>query len=138
MSAINPIKSVTPIDSNGTETGPAVTTLPGPTTYKYGLHDISGSGAGRNEALVMTKMRKGQSKDVELEWAPISIADCAAVLQAFDSEYVRVEFLDAKAGAWIIKDFYVGDRGCPLLDANAPIAQWESVGFTIIQRNTDK
>ena len=136
--AVSPIKSVTPINSAGTATGAAVTTLPAPTTYKWSLSDISGSNAGRVASLKMVKMRKGQSRTIELEWKPVSLADCASILAAYNSEYIRVEFMDAKAGTWATKDFYVGDRNSPLIDHNTPIGMWESVGFTIIQRDADK
>jgi len=128
---MNPILSVTP--STG---GSAVTDLPAPSKYKYGLFDLSGSSAGRTEDGAMQKKRKGQSITIELEWRAVSLADGAAILQAYNPEYVVVEYLDAKAGGYLTKTFYVGDRNAPLFDGLSDV--WDSISFTIIQQDTDQ
>ena len=132
---LNPIWSVVEIDFDGNVIGSAVTDLPVPSSYKYGLNDISGSDAGRAEDLVMNKMRKGQSRTIDLEWKQLTINDCSLVMQTFNPEYLLVTFLDAMAGGWITRQFYVGDRSVPLF--NMSKGRWESISFTIIQRDAD-
>lgn len=83
----------------------------------------------------MNKMRKGQSDTYELLWVAVSIANCSAILQAFNPEYVLINCLDAKAGTWVEKRFYVGDRVAPLY--NSALGLWESVGFTIVQQDSN-
>ena len=131
----SPITSVQPCDVNGTSTGTAVTTLPVPSRYIYNLHDISASDAGRLESMKMIKMRQGQSRSIELEWAYPTLSEASTILKAFDSEYLLVNYLDAKEGTTQTDTFYVGDRISPLW--NSTRGRWERVGFTIIQQTAD-
>lgn len=132
MIANNPIKSVTPVNDADTATGPAVTTLPAPSVFKWSLADISATGAGRSESLKMNKKRIGQAVTYDLAWPSPTIADAAAILQAFNSEYLSVECLDAKSGTYLTRIFYVGDRESPLY--NNELGRWDTITFTIIMR----
>ena len=131
----SPIESVQPCDENGTTTGSAVTNLPTPAKFVWSQHDISGSGAGRLESMKMIKMRQGQSRSIDVEWPYPTLAEASSILTAFDSEYVKVKYIDAKAGSMLTKVFYVGDRVSPLW--NSTEGRWERLGFTIIQQTAD-
>lgn len=131
----SPITSVTPVDKYGTPTGPAVTNLPVPTKYEYGLADISAPEAGRTEDMAMNKMRQGQARHIDLEWTLPTIAECAAIMAAYNSEYILVNFLDGLTGTYMDKRFYVGDRSSPLW--NSTKGRWESLSFGIIQQIPD-
>lgn len=131
----NPIKSVTPIDQYGNELGSAVTEIPVPSSYKYKLIDVSSSEAGRTEDMDMHKNRLGQTVRVDLGWVAQDLANGAIILNAFNAEYLKIEFLDTKAGGWIIKEFYVGDRDANLWNAYKGV--WDSISFPIIQKTPD-
>lgn len=135
MSVNVPIKTVTPANASGTAIGPAITNLPAPTKSDWSKMDLSAPDAGRVESGRMLKKRKGKADRIDLEWQMISRADTALVLQAFDPEYVLVEYLDAKAGQWVTKHFYTGDMKTvgwmPHLD------KWETVSFAIIRATPD-
>lgn len=135
MNLYNPIQSVTPIDYSGNVIGQTITNVPCPSGFKYLLTDVSSSDAGRSENFIMNKMRKGQSRTVDLEWKYLTIAECSYLLNAFNSEYLSINYLDAKDGGWVTREFYVGDRATPLY--NSAIGRWESISFTIIQRDAD-
>lgn len=122
----NPIQSVTPYPS-----GVAVTNLVAPSVFDYELYDVSAAGATRTEDYVMQKKRAGQSRGLPVEWENISYAQAAAVLQAFNSEYVTVNHLDGLLGAWKNTVFYVTDRKCS--KAKIP-GIWKSVTFSLIER----
>ena len=81
----------------------------------------------------MQKKRVGQAASVELGWQNISTEKVSQILQAFDPEYITVEFLDAKKGIFRTSEFYVGDRTAPLY--NTRLGLWSSVSFTIIERS---
>lgn len=132
---VGPIKSVTPVDKNGTATGPAITDLPNPSKYQYNLADISSPDAGRTEDMVMNKMRLGQARHIDISWSYPSVSECASIMAAFNSEYVRVNFLDGLTGMYMDKRFYVGDRVSPLW--NSAKGRWESISFSIIQQVPD-
>ena len=130
-----PIRRVTPANASGTAIGAAITNLPAPTKSDWSKMDLSAPDAGRVESGRMLKKRKGKADRIDLEWQMISRADTALVLQAFDPEYVLVEYLDAKVGQWVTKHFYTGDMKTvgwlPHVDS------WESVTLPIIRATPD-
>ena len=113
-----------------------MTNIPAPTKSDWSKMDLSAPDAGRVESGRMLKKRKGEADRIDIEWQKLSRADTALVLQAFDSEYCLVEYLDAKAGQWVTKHFYTGDMKVtgwlPHVDS------WESVSFAIIRATPDK
>ncbi len=118
--ALNPIRS---IDGNY---------VPVPTRYQYSLQDVSAPNAGRTEDALMHKQRITQKVKIELEWANQTTAAVSEILNAFNPEYIQVRYLDAKAGDFVTKTFYVGDRAAPLY--NSRLGLWENVAFNIIER----
>lgn len=103
-----------------------------PSSYKYTLSDVSASDAGRTEDAVMHKKRIGQLVKLELAWNNVTTEEAAAILTAFNPEYVNVRYLDAKSGSFQTREFYVGDRSAPLY--NATLGLWSNISFNIIER----
>ena len=103
-----------------------------PSKYKWSLQDVSSSDAGRTEDVLMHKNRIGQKVKIELEFRALTTAECSQIMTVFNPEYVNVNFLDAMAGTYLTKTFYVGDRATPLWSSNKGI--WESLSFSIIER----
>ncbi|MBQ7347815.1 MAG: hypothetical protein IJW55_07645 [Clostridia bacterium] len=103
-----------------------------PSSYKWKLQDLSDNSAGRNSDWEMNKSRKAQIVGLELKWKNISIEDASNILKAFNPEYIRVEYLDAKEGVWRESEFYVGDRAAPLY--NCKLGLWSEISFNIIER----
>lgn len=107
-------------------------TVPCPSSYKYDLQDISDSDAGRTEDTNMDKKRLGQCVKIELTWKYVDTATASEILQAFNPEYIDVNYLDLLSGNYRTSEFYVGDRSAPMY--NATLGLWESVAFNIIER----
>ena len=107
-------------------------TIPTPSKYKQIVSDVSKADSGRTEDGKMWKEKVGQLAKIELEWSYLTTAEVSQVLQAFDPEYITVEFLDAKAGDYREAEFYVGDRTSPLY--NSRMGVWESLALNIIER----
>lgn len=118
--ALNPIRS---IDGGY---------VPVPSRYQYSLQDVSAPNSGRTEDALMHKQRITQKVKIELEWANQTTAAVSEILNAFNPEYISVRYLDAKAGDFVTKTFYVGDRAAPLY--NSRLGLWENVAFNIIER----
>lgn len=135
--AFNPIKSVIAVNIDGSAISGATlyNNLPVPSSYQWKLIDNSAPDAGRTEDQNMHKLRIGQSIRIDLEWKYPTLAEASLLLTAFNAEYINVECLDAKAGTWVTKRMYVGDRSAPLW--NSKHGRWESLGFGIIQQNAD-
>lgn len=107
-----------------------------PSEYRWKLEDVSSGEAGRTESYVMDKMRWGQLTGLELKWRNVSHAEGAAILKAFNPQYVTVEYLDALEGGYLTKEFYVGNRAAPLY--NGELGVWSEISFNIIQRAADE
>jgi len=117
----NPIRSV-----NGV-------TVKCPSSYVYDLQDISAADAGRTEDTVMDKMRIGQAVKLELSWNALSTSEISTILNAFNPEYITVEYLDAMNGGYRTSVFYVGDRTAPMYSTLLDL--WNNVSFNLIERS---
>lgn len=129
--AKNPIRTVAPYNPTTGTAGTSVY-VPTPSAYQYDLQDVSSPNAGRTEDALMHKQRIAQKVKIELSWLHPTTAEVSEILQAFNSQYLQIRYLDAKAGAYATKIFYVGDRSSPLYNANLGV--WENVSFNIIER----
>ncbi len=116
----NPLKSVGGV------------TVPVPSSYEYQLSDVSSSDAGRTEDGLMHKMRIAQKVHLNLAWQNVKTADVSTILNAFNPEYISIQYLDAKAGAYLTKTFYVGDRSVPAY--NTSLGLWSNISFNVIER----
>lgn len=107
--------------------------VPCPSSYTYKLEDISASDAGRTEDTVMHKKRIGQVVGLELAWQNVSDGVVSQVLQAFNPEYISVNYYDAKAGEFRTSEFYVGNRSAPMY--NKTLGLWQNLSFNLIKRS---
>lgn len=107
-----------------------------PSKYVYTLSDVSASDAGRTEDSVMHKKRIAQLVKIELAWQNVTTAEVSAILTVFNPEYINVNYLDALAGQFKTKEFYVGDRSAPIY--NASMNLWSNVAFNLIARGGDE
>lgn len=104
-----------------------------PSSYVYDLQDISAADAGRTEDTVMDKMRIGQAVKLELSWNALSTSEISTILNAFNPEYITVEYLDAMNGGYRTSVFYVGDRTAPMYSTLLDL--WNNVSFNLIERS---
>ena len=138
MSAVNPIAKIIKItfDSSGTATEGATTlgtAIKQPTSYRWGEEDLSRADAGRTINWKMHKEKVGSIEKLELSWKGLTTAEISAILTAFDGEYFKVNFLSPKAGAFVDKYFYLGNRNAPLY--NATLGLWDELSFNMIQQD---
>lgn len=109
-----------------------------PSHYQWALEDISAADAGRTEDTNMDKMRIGQIRKIELQWDYLTTEQAHEVLNAFNPEYITVEYVDPQSGnpdnGYLRSAvFYVGNRSAPMY--NAALGLWENVAFNIIERS---
>lgn len=109
-----------------------------PSTFEYGLQDISAADAGRvqDRGNTMYKMKTSQKRKIKLGWNNPTAAQVSEILKAFDPEYVYVRYHDAKENAWQVRQFYVGDRSAPLRWFALPQkgTRYSVLSFDIIER----
>lgn len=107
--------------------------VPCPSTYTFGLQDVSAAESGRTEDTKMHKNRVGQKRKIGLSWLAKDWQETAQIMQAFNPEYITVRYPDMLSGKYEARQFYVGDR-------SAPVKLWwsnkkliESISFDIIE-----
>lgn len=103
-----------------------------PASYVWKLEDVSAADSGRTEDTTMYKNRVGQVVGLELSWKNIGTAEASAILNAFNPEYLYINYLDLKAGGWITDLFYVGNRSAPMY--NGKLGLWSNLSFNLIKR----
>lgn len=112
---------------NGTE-------MPCPSTFQWGLMDVSKSESGRTEDAKMHKNRIAQKVKLTVGYTGCTAEVASTVLRAINPEYITVSYPDLMAGGNSAKEFYVGDR--------EGIVKWwwdgkhilESLQFDLIER----
>lgn len=102
-----------------------------PSSYKWGLMDVSASEAGRVESTKMMKMLLGQCVKLELAWNYVRPDVAKQVLSAFNREYFKVVYLDPLMNSYVEKEFYAGDRGAT--SYNTTLGLW-TISLNIIER----
>ena len=110
------------------------TALPDPSAFTWGKADISAADSGRTEDTIMHKNRVGTKRQLHLEWQNKDPATTAAILQAFEPEYVSITYPDALTGTNLTKTFYTGDQSAPVRYWWVGHKRYQSISFDVIER----
>lgn len=108
--------------------------LPQPYIYQWSLQDVSAPDAGRTLDALMHKNLVAQKRKLQLGWRGKDTGTTAMILQAFNPEYVTVQYFDMLDNQYETRTFYTGDR-------TVPVKLWwvgrhliETISFDIIER----
>ena len=108
--------------------------MPCPSSFSWGLQDVSASESGRTDDTIMHKNRVAQKRKISLGWNAKDWKVTSKILKAFNPEYIQVRYPDMMSGNYETRTFYVGNR-------SAPVKCWwvgnqliEQVSFDIIER----
>lgn len=110
------------------------TAIKTPSSFSWGLQDVSDSASGRTQDALMHKNRVAQKRKISLAWSNPTKDETAAILQAFNPEYINVTYPDAMSGADETRTFYVGDRSAPMKMWTVNNKRYSQVSFDIIER----
>lgn len=110
------------------------TSMPCPSTWTFGVMDISAAESGRTDDGLMHKNRIGQKRKISVGYNGATDDVVHTVLSAINPEYISVSYYDPLIGSNTTKSFYVGDR--------QGIVKWwwsgthiyESLSFDLIER----
>ncbi len=105
-----------------------------PSSFTWGLQDVSDSSAGRTQDTIMHKNRVGQKRKLSLAWNNPTKEETAAILQAFNPEYIDVTYPDSMTGQDETRTFYVGDRTAQIRAWTVNYKRYSQVAFDIIER----
>lgn len=108
--------------------------MPCPSSWQWGLQDVSAGESGRTDDALMHKNRVAQKRKIQVGYSGVKDTVAKTVLQAINPEYINVYYYDLMEGAFQTRTFYVGDR-------SAPFKWWwdgkhilESLSFDLIER----
>lgn len=108
--------------------------MPCPSTWQWGLMDVSLGESGRTDDAIMHKNRVAQKRKIQVGFNGITKEVAHIILQAINPEYIQVNYYDLLAGKRQTRVMYVGDR-------SAPFKWWwdgknilESLTFDLIER----
>lgn len=105
-----------------------------PSSFSWGLQDVSDSASGRTQDAVMHKNRIAQKRKISLSWSNPTKEETAVILQAFNPEYIQVKYPDAMSGTDETRTFYVGDRTAPIKIWTLNNKRYSQISFNIIER----
>lgn len=108
--------------------------IPCPSQFDWGLQDVSNSEAGRDQTAKMYKNRIAQKRKINLSWNAVRPDKIKEILQAFQPEYVMVEYYDPLEGEVVTKEFYTGDKTAPVHIWAGSNQLYTNVSFNIIER----
>lgn len=105
-----------------------------PSSFSWGLQDVSDSATGRTQDAIMHKNRIAQKRKIGLEWWAVRPEEASKILKAFNPEYIMVTYPDAMSGEDETREFYVGDRSAPVQQWFVGGKMYSKVTFNIIER----
>ena len=105
-----------------------------PSSFSWGLQDVSDSASGRTDDAIMHKNRIAQKRKRSFIWSALTPAETAVILQAFNPEYISITYPDAMSGKNETRTFYAGDRSAPVKIWTIGNKHYESVSFDVIER----
>lgn len=109
--------------------------LPCPSSFEWGLQDVSASDSGRTQDAIMHKNRVAQKRTLSVSWNAPTWKDACTIIQAVNPEYVQVEYPDPLSGnQHEVRTFYVGDRSVPFKYWWIGNQLMESISFDFIER----
>lgn len=109
--------------------------LPCPSSFTWGLQDVSASDSGRTQDALMHKNRVAQKRKLSIGWNAPDWEDTCAIIQAVNPEYIQVEYPDPLSGnKHEVRTFYVGDRSAPFKCWWIGNQRMEGVSFDFIER----
>lgn len=109
-----------------------------PSSFQWGLQDVSDQSAGRTQSALMYKNRIAQKRKIELEWANPTPEETYAIVTAFQPEYITVQYHDPLDSpdptVMSTRVFYTGDKTAPVYSWTVGEERYSSVAFNIIER----
>lgn len=108
--------------------------MPCPSSFTWGLQDISAAESGRTDDTIMHKNRVGQKRKISLGWITKDWKTTAKIMRAFNPEYINVRYPDMMSESYQTRTFYVGDRSAPVKYWLAGRKLIEQISFDIIEK----
>ena len=109
--------------------------VPCPSSFEWGLQDISAADSGRSDNGYMHKNTVAKKRTLSVSWVGTTFSDAKTILNAVAKEYFTVVYPDPLTGSESeSRTFYVGDRKGVLKYWWSGSKRFESISFDLIER----
>lgn len=108
--------------------------MPAPSKDEWSIQDVSIGESGRDDVGYMWKARIASKVKLQLEWQGKTPTVAKSILEAFQPEYISVNYFDPLVGDYTTKTFYTGDRSAKVKIWSENNKVFETVSFDIIER----
>lgn len=109
--------------------------VPNPAKLDVGSQNINNEDAGRTQSGLMEMEIIATKIKLNCSWNALSWPDVSKLLQAVEkSKYLSIRYPDPKAGRYLTKTFYVGDRTSPAIYMVDGQETWSGVAMNFIER----
>lgn len=108
--------------------------MPCPSSWTFGLMDVSAAESGRTDDGRMHKNRVTQKRKISVGFNGITDTVAHTILSAINPEYINVTYYDPLLGTRTTKVFYVGDRSAPVKIWFTGKHIYETLTFDLIER----
>lgn len=112
--------------------------LKAPSTFSWGIQDVSDQSSGRVQSALMYKNRIAQKRKIELEWSNPTPEEIYEIVNAFQPEYITVQYHDPLDSpdptVMSTRVFYTGDKTAPVYSWVVGEERYSAVTFNIIER----
>lgn len=105
-----------------------------PSSFTWGLQDVSRNDAGRDESATMHKNRVAQKVTLDLEWTGLTLQEAHTILVKFQPEYIDVTYYDPLEGTDVTNTFYTGDKSAPVQVWTVNKKYYSKLSFNLIER----
>ncbi|MEY8509698.1 DUF6711 family protein [Lachnospiraceae bacterium 42-17] len=105
-----------------------------PSTFTWGIQDVSDAAAGRTLDAVMHKNRIARKRKLSFTWTAPTPGEAAEILAAFDPEYVNITYPDTRTGKNETRIFYTGDITSPMKIWTIGHKRYEVLSFDVTER----
>ncbi|MFF2449372.1 DUF6711 family protein [Neobacillus sp. NPDC058068] len=105
-----------------------------PSEFKVEINDLDGE-TNRNANGDLIRDRIAVKRKLICKWPPLSMSEISTLLKSVKAVYFNVEYPDPEEGAFITKNFYVGDRESPVYRVKSDGSiTWESLNMNFIEK----
>ena len=109
--------------------------IPTPSSYKFGIEDLSSEETGRTLDGVMHKDVVDDKDYYDCTWAKLSWEDAATLLNALQGkpQFLFTHIDPRIPNQWITSTFYVGKRNGAALNILDTKRTWQDISMTFIE-----
>jgi hypothetical protein len=106
-----------------------------PSSFAWGLQDLSSDDSGRTLDGIMHKDRIAQKRRLDCSWDNPTKDEASTILKAVNGTiFMQVTYPDTMSGNYETRTFYVGDRSAPMKTWMIGNKRYSSLSFSFIEK----